>query len=146
MRSVMQGVPTYHHSLNSRLFLRAGLWLDGGIKQRKPHAAAPFAPDIRVMIRNAQGKYLAQDDHGLFFTQDRSVALVFSYLADDVAAQLSALEAAQGVALAAEPVPPEEIYERCDRCHDLFMPWMIYFDGGQFVCVECRKGRLKAKG
>ena len=31
-------------------------------------------PDIRVVIRNTQGKYLAQDAYGLFFTEDRSAA------------------------------------------------------------------------
>ena len=95
------------------------------------------------MIRNAQGKYLAQDDFGVFFTSDRSAAMVFNYLADGVAAQLEMLQKAHGVALAAEPVPPEEIYERCDRCHDLFMPWMTYFDGKQFLCAECRNRKRR---
>ena len=55
-------------------------------------ARPPMRPDIRVMIRNAQGKYLAQDDHGLFFTHDRSAAMMFSYQADNVEAQLAVLE------------------------------------------------------
>ena len=99
-----------------------------------------------MVIRNAQGKYLAQDDYGLFFTHDRSAAMVFSYGADNVAEQLAVLAEKHGVALAAEPVPPEEIYERCDRCHDLFMPWMTYFNGKEFLCAECRGRRLKAEG
>ena len=33
------------------------------------------SPDFRVMIRNAQGHYLARDDHGLFFTNDRAAAM-----------------------------------------------------------------------
>ena len=95
-------------------------------------------PDIRVMIRNAQGNYLAQDDHGLFFTNNRSAAMVFYYRSDCVADQLEELQKTQGIALAAEPVPPEEIYERCDRCQDLFLPWMTYFNGKEFLCVDCR--------
>ena len=97
-------------------------------------------PDIRVMVRNAQGKYLAQDDYGLFFTEERSVAIVFNYRSDCVADQLTMLQKTRGITLAAEPVPPEEIYETCDRCKDLFMPFMIFFDGKRFLCVDCRRG------
>ncbi len=96
-------------------------------------------PDIRVVVRNAQGKYLAQDDYGLFFTEERIGALVFNYRSDGVADQLMVLQKTHGIALAAEPVPPEEIYEICDRCKDLFMPFMTYFDGKQFLCADCRR-------
>jgi hypothetical protein len=96
------------------------------------------APDIRVMVRNAQGKYLAQDDYGLYFTEERTVAMVFNYRSDCVADQLAMLQKTHGIALAAEPVPPEEIYETCDRCKDLFMPFMTFFDGKQFLCADCR--------
>jgi hypothetical protein len=96
------------------------------------------APDIRVMVRNARGKYLAQDDYGLYFTEERSVAMVFNYRSDCVADQLETLHKSHGIALAAEPVPPEEIYETCDRCKDLFMPFMTFFDGKQFLCADCR--------
>lgn len=91
------------------------------------------------MIRNGQGQYLARDDYGLFFTNDRTVAMVFNYRGDNVAEQLATLQRTEGIALAVEPVPPEEIYERCDRCQDLFMPWMIVFDGKQFLCRDCRE-------
>ncbi|HOX56075.1 MAG TPA: hypothetical protein P5205_05070 [Candidatus Paceibacterota bacterium] len=96
-------------------------------------------PDIRVMLRNAQGNYLAQDDYGLYFTDTRTAALVFNYRSDCVADQLAILQKSQGIALAVEPVPPEEIYETCDRCNDLFMPFMTYFDGKQFLCADCRR-------
>ncbi len=96
-------------------------------------------PDIKVFIRNASGKYLAQDDNGLFFTDDRSAALVFDYRGDSVPEQLEKILGIHGMALAADPVPPEEIYETCDRCNDLFMPYMTFFDGKQFLCVECRR-------
>ena len=96
-------------------------------------------PDIRVFIRNAHGKYLAQDDNGLFFTDDRSTAMVFNYRADGVPEQLETIQKIHGIALAADPVPPHEIYETCDRCKDLFMPFMTFFDGKQFLCAECRR-------
>jgi hypothetical protein len=104
-------------------------------KSNKPNRP----PDIKVFIRSASGKYLAQDDNGLFFTEDRSAALVFDYRADSVPEQLETIQRVHGMALAADPVPPEEIYESCDRCKDLFMPYMTYFDGKQFLCAECRR-------
>ena len=96
-------------------------------------------PDIKVFIRNAHGKYLAQDDNGLFFTEDRSAAMVFDYRGDSVPEQLETIQKVHGIALAADPVPLEEIYETCDRCKDLFMPFMTYFDGKQFLCPECKR-------
>ena len=96
-------------------------------------------PDIKVFIRDARGKYLAQDANGLFFTEDRSAAMVFNYRADGVPEQLDTIQKNHGIALAADPVPPQEIYETCDRCRDLFMPFMTYFDGNQFLCPDCRR-------
>jgi hypothetical protein len=96
-------------------------------------------PDIKVFIRNALGKYLAQDANGLFLTEDRSAALIFNYRADRVPEQLEMIQETHGIALAADPVPPEEIYETCDRCKELFMPFMTYFDGRQFLCADCRR-------
>ena len=96
-------------------------------------------PDFKVFIRDARGKYLAQYAHGLFFTEDRSAALVFNYRADSVPEQLALIGKTHGIALAADPVPPEEIYEICDRCKDLFMPFMTFFDGKQFLCADCRR-------
>jgi len=95
--------------------------------------------DYKVFIRNSRGKYLAQDSNGLFFTEDRSAALVFNHRGDSVEEQLEVISRTYGVALAADPVPPEEIYETCDRCQDLFMPFMIFFDGKQFLCADCRR-------
>jgi hypothetical protein len=96
-------------------------------------------PDFKVFIRNERGKYLAQDDNGLFFTEDRSAAIVLNYRADSVPKQLELLGKMRGIALAADPVPPKEVYETCDRCQDFFMPYMIFFDGKQFLCADCRK-------
>ena len=96
-------------------------------------------PDIKVFIRTAQGKYLAQDANGLFFTHDRSSAIVLNFEADEVPKQLETIQKTQGVHLAAEPVPLEEIYESCDRCKELFMPFMTFFDGKRFLCPDCRR-------
>ena len=96
-------------------------------------------PDIKVFIRNARGKYLAQDANGLFLTEDRSAAMIFNYRADRIPEQLEMIQRTHGITLAADPVPPEEIYETCDRCKELFIPFMTYFDGKQFLCPDCRR-------
>jgi hypothetical protein len=101
-------------------------------------------PDHKVFIRNPRGKYLAQDANGLFFTEDRSAALIFDYRGDAVADQLELIGKTYSIHLVADPVPPEEIYETCDRCKELFMPFMTFFDGKQFLCAECRS-RVKGR-
>ena len=104
----------------------------------KPHRPSE-PPDIKVFIRNARGQYLAQDENGLYFTETRLAALILNYRADRVVDQLEMIEQTHGLTLAADPVPPEEIYEKCDRCQDLFMPFMTFFDGKQFLCADCRR-------
>jgi hypothetical protein len=96
-------------------------------------------PDIKVFIRNTRGQYLAQDANGLFFTENRLAALIVNYRADRVPEQLEMIGKTHGITLSADPVPPEEIYETCDRCTELFMPFMIFFDGKLFLCADCRK-------
>jgi hypothetical protein len=95
-------------------------------------------PEIKVFIRTVRGKYLAEDANGLLFTENRSAALILNYRADRVVEQLEMIGRTHGIALAADPVPPEEIYETCDRCKELFMPFMTFFDGKQFLCADCR--------
>ena len=107
----------------------------------KPSEAA----DFKVFLCNARGMYLAQDDNGLFFSNDRSAAIVLNYKSDNVAAQLDSLRATHGVQLMADPVPVGEIYETCDRCKELFMPWMTFFDGKRFLCGDCRKLAAKPR-
>ncbi|MEI6394341.1 MAG: hypothetical protein WCT12_24950 [Verrucomicrobiota bacterium] len=97
------------------------------------------SPDIRVFIRDAHGRYLAQDANGLFFTEDRFVAIVLNYQGDHVPKQIEAIRQAHGIELVADPVPLEEIYEMCDQCRELFIPFMTFFDGKRFLCPDCGK-------
>ncbi len=108
-----------------------------------PRASNKFDPpvDFKVFIRDARGRYLAEDDYGLFFSSDRTRAMILNYRADRVEAQLETILKSEGVALRADPVPPEEIYETCDRCQELFLPFMISFDGKNFLCPDCRQRR-----
>ena len=103
-------------------------------------------PDFKVFIRTPQGKYLAQDGNGLFFTEDRSAAIVLNYDADQVPMQLEAICKAHNIKLAADPVPLDEIYESCDRCKELYMPFMTYFDGSRFLCPDCRSIASRIQG
>ena len=109
---------------------------------RTSHKPNP-SPDIKVFIRNGRGEYLAGDANNWFFTDDRSSALVLNYRADRVPEQLEALRKVQGIALAADPVALIEIYEACDRCKELFIPAMIFFDGSRFLCADCQPRRSK---
>ncbi len=108
-----------------------------------PRASNKFDPpvDFKVFIRDSQGRYLAEDDFGLFFSYDRTRALILNYRADRVEAQLAAIRDSEGIALSADPVPPEEIYETCDGCKELFLPFMMCFDGKNFFCPDCRQRR-----
>jgi hypothetical protein len=102
------------------------------------------AVDFKVFLCNPRGMYLAQDDNGLFFSNDRSAAIILNYKADNVADQLESLRQTHGIQLTADPVPVGEIYETCDRCKELFMPWMTFFDGKHFLCNDCRKLAARA--
>lgn len=101
-------------------------------------------PDIKVFIQNPEGKYLAGEPSNWFFTEDRSLAIVFNYQADHVPEQLDIIRRTYGIELLVDPVPLEEIYETCDRCKELFMPVMTFFDGKLFLCPDCRK-RVSAR-
>ncbi len=100
---------------------------------------AANVPDLRVVIRNHEGKYLAGSTGHSFFTEDRSAAAIFLYAGDRVPEQLETIRKTQGLALEAVPIPVEEIYEMCDRCKEFFMPFMVFFDGHSFLCADCRK-------
>ena len=130
------------------------LWSDARITARLHHESRmpghshkpSEAADFKVFLCNSRGMYLAQDDNGLFFSNDRSAAIILNFRADNVAAQLESLRQTHGVHLTADPVPIGEIYETCDRCKELFMPWMTYFDGKHFLCGDCRKLAARRPG
>ena len=95
--------------------------------------------DIRVFIRDRAGRYLSRGTMDWFFTEDRSRAAVFFSLSDRVAEQIALIGKTQGISLAEDPVPLAEIYEVCDRCKELIMPFMMHFDGKHFFCPDCRR-------
>jgi hypothetical protein len=93
--------------------------------------------NLRVRIRNAEGKYLARESKSLGFTDDPLKALVFDYHRHKVAAQLENLKETSGIVLEVEPTDPEEIYQTCEGCNRLGMPFDLVFDGVKFHCRDC---------
>jgi hypothetical protein len=94
--------------------------------------------DIRVFIRDHAGRYLARGSADWFFTEDRSRAAVFFSISDRVAEQIELIGRTERLMLQEEPVPLGEIYEVCDRCKELIIPFMMHFDGTHFLCPDCR--------
>jgi len=109
-----------------------------------PSDKAVDIPDIKVFIRNVRGQYLAGVADQAYFTDNRSEALVVNYRSDRVPEQIAVIRKTQGIFLMADPVPLEEIYEKCDRCGELASPLMTLFDGVQFICADCRKPKKRA--
>jgi hypothetical protein len=95
--------------------------------------------DIKVVIRGPDGKYIAGSPANWGFTADRGRALVFDYHAHQVAEQLEAIRRTHGIALEAVPLAPQEIYETCDQCERVAMPFTMFFDGSRFLCIDCRQ-------
>ena len=61
---------------------------NGGVKVTAMGKRHGMIKRSAKFIRNARGKYLARDANGLFFTDDRSTAMVFDYREDSVPEQL----------------------------------------------------------
>ena len=91
----------------------------------------------KVRVRNAQGKYLTVNHSGWAFSFDRTRALIFDYLGDQMRAQLSSIARTQDLPLELVPVEPKDFLERCDRCQQLAAPSDICFDGKKFLCRRC---------
>ena len=95
--------------------------------------------DIKVRIRNADGRYLAGDSVQAWFSADSSKAQLFDYLADEVEARLALIARAHGPILEAVPVEPNEFLETCDQCHRMVTLPRAFFDGKAFLCRSCKR-------
>jgi len=96
------------------------------------------AHDIKVLIRNAEGKYLAGTVHSGQLTENRAEAAVFDYLRDQVPEQIQALTRTSGLAWKAVGADPHEAWEICDLCGRRVMSIKAFFDGDKFLCADCR--------
>src|SRR6266513_6409050 len=94
--------------------------------------------DIKVVLRNPDGKYITGSAINWGFVEDRCRAKIFDYLSHRVEEQLEFLRRCHGLVLKAEPLPANEVYETCDRCNQLVIPLKTFFDGEKFLCPACR--------
>ncbi len=94
--------------------------------------------DVKVRLRNSEGKYLAADPSGWTFSTDCAKAFVFDYVGDRIEEYLESIARMSGVVLKAMPVDPKEFLERCDQCQQAVAPTNAFFDGRRFLCPRCR--------
>ncbi len=92
---------------------------------------------IKVLIVNEHGQYLAGTATHWRFTEDRTRARVFDYSADRVQELLRLVRRAYGTVWAAVRLDPSETYEFCDRCGARMTALAAVFDGAQFLCRDC---------
>jgi hypothetical protein len=94
--------------------------------------------DIKVVLQNPDGKYLAGSAINWWFTEDRFGAIVFDFWGQQVKEQLTLLAELVGIPLNPVVVPPQDVYETCDSCQCLFTARQVFFDGRRFLCAECQ--------
>jgi hypothetical protein len=92
-----------------------------------------------VRIRNAEGKYLGKAVESMDFYEDINKAIVFDCRRDRIEQQLELIRLTRGIALEIVPVDPKEIHETCDRCGKLVLSFQAFYDGDQYLCLECRR-------
>jgi hypothetical protein len=93
--------------------------------------------DIKVALRSPDGHYLSGGPTEWEFTDDLSEAATFNYLADDIEAQLKAIQESSGLFLEAVHVASRDLHETCDRCDYTVPPTLAFFNGKQFLCPDC---------
>jgi len=93
---------------------------------------------VKVLIVNDDGQYLAGTATEWEFTDDRARARVFDYAGDRVAEQIELVRRAHGRVWIAVKLDPLEVYEFCDRCGCRMRALRAYFDGKQFLCMDCK--------
>ena len=94
--------------------------------------------EVKVLIVNENGHYLAGTATHWEFTEDRARAKVFDYLEDQVPAILRLVQKSNGRVWIAVKLDPHESSEFCDRCGTRLPAYNMFFDGSQVVCPACR--------
>ena len=93
--------------------------------------------EIKVLIVNEEGQYLAGTAVHWEFTEDRTRARVFDYLKDHVAEQIQLVRNAYRSIWIAVKLDAREAYEFCDRCGGRMTATQARFDGTHFFCAAC---------
>jgi|ERR1051325_7287878 hypothetical protein len=97
------------------------------------------AEEIKVLIVNEHGQYLAGTAIHWEFTEERTRARVFDYSGDRVVELIELVRRSCGTVWAAVKLDPRETYEFCDRCGARMTALRAFFDGERFLCPECAK-------
>lgn len=92
---------------------------------------------IRVLIRNAEGRYLANSGPPWVFTAQPEEAQVFDFVRDEVAALVESVRSSQGMVWTVVRADPRAGYEVCDHCGRRVMAFKAIFDGRNFWCADC---------
>ena len=92
----------------------------------------------KVIIRAPDRSYLTGGPTVWEFTADSLKATVLDYETDRVAEQLELVRRTHGITLEAVPLDPKLTHEICDRCEQLMVAPLAFFDGTQFLCPDCR--------
>ena len=98
------------------------------------------APPLKVLLANVHGEFLATEDGHWVFTDERTRAMVFDYIADTVPQKIEMVQRMYRLVLKAVPLDPGEFFEFCDGCNRISIPLDFFFDGIQFLCPNCRGG------
>ena len=93
---------------------------------------------IKVLIRTADGRYLAREGKSWKLTEDRTEAAAFDYPILNLADQIAGVPNGFGSVFILVPAEALKADEICDRCGRAISPSKAFFDGDQFLCPECR--------
>jgi hypothetical protein len=98
----------------------------------------PGFRDIKVRLRNSQGRYLCVGMGAWAFSPDCARALIMDYLRDGVQQYIRMIAEGGGPRLKPVALDPREFLERCDRCQKPLEAMEAFFDGTVFLCPQCR--------
>ncbi len=100
--------------------------------------ASVLHPDFGpVRLRNPEGSYLSQGKKGFAFIANPDRALIFEF-EEGEAQRIVALFAEEDIQLTIEYVEDFDVYEVCDKCHEMQLPHDTFFNGQSFLCFDCK--------
>ncbi len=96
------------------------------------------AGSSKVVIRTTEGRYLGGDVNSLRLVNDIYGAVLLDPAEIQMEETLLELRNVTGLVFEALPLKLEEVFETCDGCGQMVIPFMAFFDGKKFLCPDCR--------
>jgi hypothetical protein len=96
------------------------------------------AGSTKVVIRTTQGRYLGGDVNSLRLVNDIYGAVLLDPAEVQMEETLLELQNVTGLVFEAMPLKMEEVFETCDGCGQMAVPFTVFFDGRKFLCLDCR--------